>query len=136
MKGEVMKIRYYTEEEIKILSKNIFVNKINYKRVIEYDFVFKLWCVMMKLDMPELTGKQIFSRAGFNTSVLHNDLPHKRINSWIMNYKKYGIQYFVPEIENYCSINKQIKESKIDDFKQKLLKKIIERLKEIENEQN
>ena len=43
---------------------------------------------------------------------------------------------FVPEIENYCSLNKQIDEYKIDDFKQKLLKKVIKRLKEIENEQS
>ena len=129
-----MKIRYYTDEEIKILSKNIFVNKINYKRVIEYDVVFKLWCVMMKLDMPELTGKQIFKRAGFDVSILHNDLPHRRINSWLANYKKYGIKYFVPNIKNYCSIVQKKEEIKTDEFKQKIWKNVIKRLKEIENE--
>ena len=76
-----MKIRYYTNEETEKLKNNIFVKNIHLKRRIEYEVVFKLWCSMMRLDLPELTGKQIFERAGFDTSILHNDLPHKRINT-------------------------------------------------------
>ena len=32
-----MKVRLYTDNEIKILEQNIFVRKVKYKREIEYD---------------------------------------------------------------------------------------------------
>lgn len=131
-----MKIRYYTEEELKILKSNIFVLDVHYNRVIEYDPIFKLWCIMLRLDCPELTCKQIFQRAGFDTSILHDNLPYRRIGLWLNSYKKFGISYFLPEYEPYCSNTKIPKEVKEDKFKLQLLKCVLERLKEIEDEQN
>lgn len=132
-----MKIRYYTNKEIEKLKNNIFVKDIHLKRRIEYEVIFKLWCCMMRLDLPELTGKQIFERAGFDTSILHNDLPHKRINSWLKNYEKYGLDYFMPEIQAYCSLTKDSKETNEEDkLKNKIFKFVVKRLKEIEDEKN
>ena len=128
-----MKLRYYTEEELNILNSNIFVNEVRYKREIVYDPIFKLWCVMMRLDLPQLTGKQIFERAGFDTSILHDNLPYRRIATWLNNYKKYGINYFLPEYEPYHTKNKIKKEETLDKFKLQLLKCVLKRLKEIED---
>ena len=119
------------------LKRNIFVKDIHLKRRIEYEAVFKLWCCMMRLDLPELTGKQIFERADFDTSILHNDLPHKRINTWLQNYERYGIDYFMPEIQSYCSLTKDSKETNEEDkLKNKIFKFVVKRLKEIEDEKN
>ena len=52
-----MKVRLYTDDEIKKLKQCVFVRNIKYKREIEYDPVFKLWTIMMKHDMPELITK-------------------------------------------------------------------------------
>jgi len=78
-----MKLRYYTDTEIEKIKSNMFVIDVLHKRRIEYDYVFKLWCVMMRLKFPELTGKQIFERAGFDTSILHDYLPYRRIGEWV-----------------------------------------------------
>ena len=43
-----MKLRYYTDKEIESLKSNMFVKNILHKRTIEYDVVFKLWCIMMR----------------------------------------------------------------------------------------
>ena len=89
---------------------------------------------MMRFDCPELTAKQIFERAGFDCSILSDTLPYRRIGEWLKQYKRYGINYFLPELEPYCSkeiIKKEIKE---DTFKLKLLQTVLKRLKEIENE--
>ena len=131
-----MKLRYYTEEELNILNSNIFVNEVRYKREIVYDPIFKLWCVMMRLDRPELTGKQIFERAGFDTSILHDNLPYRRISSWLKNYKRFGVNYFIPEYEPYHTKKKTKKENTPDKFKLQILKCVLTRLKEIENEEN
>ena len=80
-----MKLRYYTDSELEKLKNNIFVKEVHYKRTIEYDTLFKLWCIMMRIDCPELTGKQIFERAGFDTSFLHTNLPYRRIGEWFGN---------------------------------------------------
>lgn len=128
-----MKQRYYTEEELNILNNNIFVKEVRYKREIVYDPIFKLWCVMMRLDLPQLTGKQIFERAGFDTSILHDNLPYRRIATWLNNYKKFGINYFLPEYEPYHTKNKIRKEETLDKFKLQLLKCVLKRLKEIED---
>jgi len=130
-----MKLRYYNDSELEKLKNNIFVKEIHYKRRIEYDTLFKLWCIMMRIDCPELTGKQIFERAGFDTSFLHNNLPYRRIAEWYDNYKKFGLNYFLPELEPYCSKEVKPKEIKEDTFKLKLLKVVLNRLKEIENEE-
>ena len=129
-----MKISYYTDQELEILRKNIFIKEVHYNRVIEYDPIFKLWCIMMRTDCPELTAKQIFERGGFDTSILHDNLPYRRIGLWMKNYKKFGLNYFLPEFEPYCSKPIEKKEIKEDKFKLQLLKCVLDRLKEIENE--
>ena len=132
-----MKLRYYTDKEIETLTKNTFINGILYKRTIKYDVVFKLWCVMMRKQFPELTAKDIFRKAGIDVTILHNDLPHKRIKSWVDNYEKFGLNYFLPELEPYHSLEKKVKREKVDVFKLKLLNLIITKLKELyKDEQN
>lgn len=126
-----MKLRYYTEKEIATLNSNMFVNSIKYKRTIEYDVVFKLWCIMMRLKFPELTGKQIFERAGFDTSIIHDNLPYRRIGEWLKNYRRFGINYFLPELEPYHSLVKAKEEIKPDEFKLKLLSVVLDELKEL-----
>ena len=85
-----MKVRVYTNEEISILRKNIFVRDVKYKREISYDPVFKLWCIMMRLDFPELSAREIFARGGFDINILHKKLPQRRIKDWLDNYRKIG----------------------------------------------
>lgn len=131
-----MKQRYYTKEELDILNNNIFVKNVRYNRVIEYDHVFKLWCVMMRLDLPELTGKQIFERAGFDTSILHDYLPYRRIGEWLKNYKRFGINYFIPKDVPYCSKKKEDITETPDKFKLQLLRCVLKRLKELEDEKD
>lgn len=124
-----MKLRYYTDNEIAELKQNMFINNIRYKRQIEYDVVFKLWCIMMRLEFPELTGKDIFRRAGINTDILHDNLPYRRIGEWVKNYKKFGISYFLPELEPYHSLEKKKTEVEVDPVKLKLLDVILNKLK-------
>lgn len=118
-----MKRRIYTDEEIEILKRNVMVKEIKYKREIVYEPIFKMWSIMMRYEYPEYTAKEIFEKAGFNTMILHPDLPRRRISRWIYNYKKFGIKYFLPENEDYT-----IK----DSFKKHLLKVVLERLDKYE----
>jgi hypothetical protein len=108
-----MKRRIYTDIEIKILKQNMFICDVKYLRQIEYDPLFKLWCIYMKLNCPELTAREIFERAGMNIEILHPSLPRRRIQEWIYNYNKFGKNYFIPEDKPY-TIN--------DSFKQQLYK--------------
>lgn len=127
-----MKIRYYTDKELESLIKNMFVKEVHLKRIIEYDVVFKLWCIMMRLEFPELTGKDIFLKAGFDVDMLHDNLPYRRIADWLKNYKKFGLNYFLPDLESYHSLG--VKSAKKDDlFKTRLLSFILIRLKELDN---
>lgn len=114
-----MKRRIYTDEEIKILKQNIFIDDVLYKRQLVYDPIFKLWTIFMRLEKPELTAREIFERAGVNTSILHHKLPQRRIKEWTDFYKKFGIGYFIPVDEPYTIS---------DNFKKKLLDKILEKL--------
>ena len=66
------KIRYYTDNEILKLKKNVFVIDVLQKREIKYSPVFKLWCIMMKLEFPELTCKDIFERSETMQNNLNN----------------------------------------------------------------
>lgn len=118
-----MKRRIYTDDEIKILKSNIFIQDINYKRELVYDPIFKLWTIFMRLECPELTAKEIFERAGINTTILHPDLPRKRIKFWIYNYKKFGVKYFIPEDQPY-TVN--------DKFKKQILDIVLRRLEQDE----
>ena len=130
-----MKVRLYTDDEISKLKQNMFVRNIKYKREIEYDPIFKLWSIMMRLKFPELSAREIFERGGFETKILHNKLPQRRIKEWLDNYKRFGLRYFLLENEHYYSISKNIVNSQEPDaFKLKLLKRILENLKELENE--
>ena len=127
-----MKIRYYTDKELELLTKNMFVKEVHLKRTIEYDVVFKLWCIMMRLEFPELTGKDIFLKAGFDVDMLHDNLPYRRIADWVKNYKRFGLNYFLPDLEPYHSLD--VKNVKKDDlFKTRLLSFILIRLKELDS---
>lgn len=114
-----MKRRIYTDDEVKILKQNIFIDDVLYKKQIVYDPVFKIWTIFMRLECPELTAREIFERADINTMILHKDLPRKRIREWLDNYKKFGIKYFIPVDEPYTISDK---------FKEKLLNVILEKL--------
>ena len=118
-----MKRRIYTDDEIKILKSNIFIQDINYKRELVYDPIFKLWTIFMRLECLELTAKEIFERAGINTTILHPDLPRKRIKFWIYNYKKFGVKYFIPEDQPY-TVN--------DKFKKQIFDIVLRRLEQDE----
>lgn len=106
-----MKRRLYSEEEIELLKKCKFVLDVKYGCQIEYDPIFKVWCIMMKFECPELTAKEIFERAGMNTNLLHKTTPRRRIADWIYSYKRYGLEYFLKENEPYILT---------DDFKRQL----------------
>ena len=132
-----MKVRIYTDKEIEKLNQCIFVRKIKYRREIEYDPIFKLWSIMMRLEFPNLSASEIFGRAGFDTSILHHKLPQRRIKEWLDNYKKFGINYFLPEDEYYYTIREKKNEiNQIDSFRSQLLKIVLDKLKEYENEIN
>lgn len=129
-----MKVRIYTDEEIDKLKQCTFVRKIKYKREIVYDPLFKLWCIMMRLDFPELSAQEIFSRGGLDTKILHPNLPQRRIKTWLENYKKFGLKYFLPETESYqAKILKKDETVKYDAFRDQLSKYVIRELKELEN---
>ena len=90
-----MKTKIYTNKEIEYLLKNKFVNKILYKRSIEYSNIFKLWTVLQKIKYPEKTARDIFEEAGFNTRLMNSKLPQARIRSWYLCYERYGFEYFI-----------------------------------------
>lgn len=96
-----MKRRIYTKEEIKLLELNPFIKSVKYCREIEYNPLFKLWVILKRIENPEYTAKEIFELAKIETKILHKDLPRRRINSWVYNYKKFGISYFLPDNEVY-----------------------------------
>lgn len=127
-----MKVRLYTETEIQKLKQSIFVRNIKYKREIEYDPLFKLWTIMMRYDLPELSAREIFARGGFDINILNKKLPQRRIKEWIDNYKKFGIRYFLPEDQYYQSITHQ-KNNKVayDSMKAQLLDYVLKRLREL-----
>ena len=114
-----MKRRIYTDEEIKILKKSIFIKDVKYKRELVYDPIFKLWTVFMKMECPELTASEIFLKAGIDINILHRDLPKDRISDWMYAYNKFGVEYFIPENLPY----------KITDtFKKRILNVVLEKL--------
>ena len=132
-----MKIRLYTDEEISKLEQSIFIKSVKYKRELEYEPIFKLWTIVLKHDYPELTAREIFARGGIDINILHKKLPQRRIKEWIDNYKKFGIKYFLPENEFYSSNNKKEKDIvHSNDLKNQLMRFVLKRLKEINNEEN
>lgn len=129
-----MKIRIYTKEELEALNKNMFVKEVRLKREIVYDPVFKLWTIMMRLYEPQLSAKEIFSRAGFDTAILSDRIPMDRIREWLNRYMKYGVKYFIPEDESYSSVKRKTLNDKNLDFKDALLKCILKKLEEYNND--
>lgn len=126
-----MKAHIYTDEEIKKLKSNLFVKNVKYKREISYEPVFKLWAIMMRLYRPELSAKEIFEYANFDTSILNSKLPQKRIREWLDNYKKYGVNYFFPVDKPYENIITEVKSNEEqDEFKGDLLYYVLDRLEE------
>lgn len=127
-----MKTRIYTEREITTLENNVFIKKVKYKRELEYFPVFKLWCILMKIENPDLSAREIFERGGLDINILHHKLPRNRIKEWMDNYKKYGIAYFLPEDKSYSTIEKDKVEYASDNYFLKELEKYVcKRLKEI-----
>lgn len=88
------KIRIYNDEEIKILLGNNNVEKIKNKSQIVYKNEFKLWAVKEKINHIEKTARQIFEVGGFNTNILDDRTPQRRLCSWIKKFKKFGEDYF------------------------------------------
>lgn len=127
-----MKVRIYTDKELEILNENIFIEKINYKREIVYDPVFKLWTIMMRLERPDLSAKEIFALAGFDTNILSPKIPRDRIKEWKEKYKKYGVRYFLPITDSYSSLEKDITNPPTKDFKSNLLFCVLKRLEGLE----
>jgi hypothetical protein len=89
----------YTTDEIKRLEKSQFIRKVKYKKEIEYEPVFELWTVYMRLLKPEMSSKMIFQTAGIDTSILNPDLPRRNIHLWLDKYVNYGIKYFTDKME-------------------------------------
>lgn len=92
--------KIYTEEEIKYLKQNPFVREVEYNRFINYDPVFKLWCVLAKMKYPEMTCRGLFYAAGFPIEIMNPALPQRRIKSWMNTYARFGEDYFLRE-KNY-----------------------------------
>lgn len=132
-----MKVRLYTEKEINKLNSSIFIRSVKYKREIEYDPIFKLWAIMMRLEFPDLSAREIFARGGIDVNIVHKKLPQRRIKEWFDSYRKFGIRYFLPEDEYYFTIREnKDKIYTMDDFKNQLLKFILEKLSEHKDEKN
>ena len=106
-----MKVRLYTDNEIKILEQNIFVRKVKYKREIEYDPLFKLWAIMMRFKFPELSAREIFSRAGFDVNILH---PNEYYQS-ITCVKDKKIVYDTMKMQLMDFVLSKLKELNIND---------------------
>lgn len=106
-----MRKHLYTDEEIKILSDNAFILDIKGKSSIEYDPLFKLWAVILKIKCPYLTSKDIFELGGFDTSILNPRLPQRRIHDWHVNFNRYGMDYFTCDNPYF-----NISNIDIDDF--------------------
>lgn len=114
-----MKIRIFKDEEIERLEENKFVIKVQYSRAIIYDPAFKLWCIMMRLYHPELSAKEIFKAGDFDVDMLSTRTPQERIREWMINYKKYGVDYFVPENKEYYLLPTTNKKHKNNNYDRK-----------------
>lgn len=90
-----MKSKIYTEQEIILLKQNPFVLDIKYNRFIEYDPIFKLWCVLAKNLYPEVSARSLFYIAGFPLQIMNPNLPQKRILAWRNIFFRYGKEYFL-----------------------------------------
>lgn len=87
-------MKKYSELEQKQLMMNPFVLFIKDDKAIEYDPVFKLWCVYMKLNHPERSCKSLFKECNFDLDLLNSRLPYERIKSWENKYFMYGYSWY------------------------------------------
>lgn len=108
------RVRVYSDLEIKKLLQNPNVVCIKYKKQIEYSNSFKLWAVMQKIENPDKTARQIFEEAGFDMSILSDEIPRRRILDWTKLYKKFGVDYFNKRDEyTFCSVKKNSEDNDI-----------------------
>lgn len=121
-----MKTRILTEEEIKLLKENPFVIKIKYKREIEYDLYFKLWCALQRKFFEERTAKEIFDLAGFNTKILNERLPQARVKLWSDRFNQFGVEYFIPNYK-YSTTKKYFNEI-ISSSNKEVYKNVLEEI--------
>ena len=129
-----MKAHIYTDEEIKKLKNNKYVLDVLYKRQIKYDTVFKLWCIFMRLQYPELSAKEIFKVADFPVDILHYKLPQRRIKEWLDNYIKYGSNYFIDNMPYYNVTSSKVKTYKNLYLIQEMIDLYIKKIEELLNE--
>lgn len=102
-----MKSKIYTKLEIKYLKKNPFVVDVKCNRFIEYEPIFKLWCVLQRKYYPEKICRELFEYAGFNVNIMNKKLPQARIKSWEDLYIRYGLSYFL-DSNNFAMLNNDI----------------------------
>ena len=88
------KIRFFNEEEMKILLSNSNVDGIKNNSQIIYNDEFKLWAVKEKMAHKDMTARQIFVTGGFDMNILDDRTPQKRICFWMKKYKMFGEDYF------------------------------------------
>mgnify|MGYP007056176060 CR=1 FL=1 len=98
------KIRLYTDEEIQKLLKNPNIIEIKNKSRLVYKNEFKYWAVLQKKFYPDKSANAIFKEAGFDTNILSDRLPDKRLLEWTRKYNRYGKDYFNPYKSHYKSI--------------------------------
>lgn len=121
-----MKARVLTSEEITMLLENPFVIKVKYKREIEYDLYFKLWCALQRKFFEERTAREIFELAGFNTKILNDRLPQARVKMWNSRFNQFGVRYFIEDYK--YSTTKKYFEKVISKTQKKVYKDILEDL--------
>jgi hypothetical protein len=99
-------MRYYTEEEQRILMMNPFVLFIKDNKAIEYDPAFQLWCIFTKKTHPERSCRSMFEECKFDMSVLSKRLPQERVKRWEERFNIYGPDWYLNEYEFARNINK------------------------------
>ena len=78
----------YNKKEIASLMNNENVEIVKYGNTIIYNQEFKKWAVKTSLEHPELTAKEIFEIAGFDTDIIGKNIPRERIRDWKIKYLK------------------------------------------------
>lgn len=97
-------IRVFTDYQVSELLKNPNVLKVINSSQVIYKDDFKLWSVFKKKMHPELTAKEIFEMAGFDTKLLHPETPRKRIAYWSEQIDRFGVEVFLNK-KQYNSAN-------------------------------
>lgn len=98
-------MKYYTEDEKRILMMNPFVLFIRDDKAIEYDPAFKLWCVFTKKSHPEKSCKSMFMECDFDMNIISNRLPYERIKRWEERFDTFGPEWFLDDYEYARKMN-------------------------------